>query len=150
MEYLDCQAISLLEIISVTNKPVDIELLHVISGLQKGHITSIIEDLEERQFIIEKSYSGLHCYDFQHVTMKEILYQRIDPQRRKMLHETIGNIAESSGIGICKNYSTEDLVYHFVRSSNKEKAIKYGLDHAQKSKDIYLNFQATVLSFTLS
>ncbi len=81
-------------------------------------------------------------YAFEHVLVQEEIYRMIPARRMRKLHGLAGGSIEELCGQRLREY-TEQLAYHFDRSDDGEKAIRYLLAAGDKAYRLYLNDEGT-------
>ncbi len=81
------------------------------------------------------------AFAFTHDKIREVLYEELNPIRRRRLHQRIGE-------GLERLYAPDlsahiqDLSYHFVQSGDLQKGLQYSTQAAEKAVQIYAHAQA--------
>jgi class 3 adenylate cyclase/predicted ATPase len=98
-------------------------ILEVASGI-KSELELILGELESAQFIYKELGLTEHSYIFKHALTQEVAYNSLLIERRKLLHERVGQVLEAR---LDKQVGDElsQLAHHFSRSDNVGKAIEY-------------------------
>ncbi|MDD5529421.1 MAG: sigma 54-interacting transcriptional regulator [bacterium] len=131
---LDKKSIELLKCASIIGEEFSIELLERIL---KANIPEDINKLKQLSIIKEKQ--GI-VYEFVNNKFRQVLYERISVNDKKLLHQKIGVLLEKSNI---KDIGA--LAYHFINSGDKVKGMRYGLEAAEKAVSKYANTEAISL-----
>jgi len=105
-----------------------LERLYVLRGLQFLHSRPTPSDLE---------------FIFYHGLTQEVAYQSLLEEHRRELH---GLIAEQLERKFSENETLESnssvLAYHYLRSSHREKALRWVVESARQAARIYSNVEA--------
>jgi tetratricopeptide (TPR) repeat protein len=76
-------------------------------------------------------------FTFTHDKIREVLYEELNPVRRRRLHQRIGRglerLYEGKGIGA----HVQDLAYHFLHSGDWAKGLSYSLRAAEAARAVY-------------
>jgi predicted ATPase len=81
-------------------------------------------DLQAGEFIYEQPATGDIQYVFKHALTQEVAYNSLLIERRKLLHERIGDVIESLYASSLDDHLAE-LAYHYSHSDNISKAVEY-------------------------
>ena len=128
--------------------PACTEMLHAAAVLGKrftfpelSTITSLPEDdlldrLDEavRARLIQSE--GGEVFSFTHDKIREVLYEELNPIRRRRLNQKAGD-------GLERLYTTDldrhaqDLAFHFIESGDLEKGLRYALQAARRAAGLY-------------
>lgn len=102
----------------------------------KAPVLDSLETLTSSEFTERDEKNPELAYLFRHVVMHEVAYESLPTQLRAKLHELIGLFIES-------NFKTDTidaldlLAFHFGRTENKEKKLKYYLLAADAASRAY-------------
>ncbi len=94
--------------------------------------------------------AGDDSFAFTHDKIREVLYEELNPIRRRRLHQRIGETLEklfsASADGDPRaergEARAEDLAYHFTLSGDLAKSLAYSLAAAQDARRIFANDEA--------
>lgn len=117
---LSPKAMELIRLAAVAGRKLRLSLFKAVSNWEEEEIFSAIDELIERQFLNRLE----HEYLFPHDRVRETLYDSLDEEIRKDLHQRVAETIENENINQLINVSGE-LAYHFSRSNETKKAIKY-------------------------
>jgi class 3 adenylate cyclase/tetratricopeptide (TPR) repeat protein len=112
-----------MQIASVIGKEFAFRILQTILDRRKDLKTALL-DLQGLEFISKKKLFPELEYIFKHALTQEVAYNSLLKERRKEIHEKIGNSIEALHPDNLEEYY-ELLAYHFGHSDNKEKTIEY-------------------------
>jgi class 3 adenylate cyclase/tetratricopeptide (TPR) repeat protein len=125
----------IMQVASVIGREFAYRILQTITGMREELKSSLI-NLQGLEFIYEKRLFPELEYIFKHALTQEVAYKSLLQKRRKEIHEKIGSAIEGLYPDRLEEYY-ELLAYHYVRSDNKDKAVRY-LDLAnQKTARLY-------------
>lgn len=100
------------------------ELIRIVTGYSESDLLSYLSALRDSELIYERGIYPESTYIFKHALTLEVVYGLILSEKRKMLHEKIGNAIE-----ILYNENIHEyygvLVRHFIESGNYKKAAEY-------------------------
>ena len=84
----------------------------------------MLADLQAGEFIYEQPAANDVEYVFKHALTQEVAYNSILIERRKLLHERVGQALESMFAEHLDDH-LGDLAHHYSRSDNVSKAVEY-------------------------
>jgi tetratricopeptide (TPR) repeat protein len=112
-----------MQVASVIGRDFAYRILHTITGMQE-ELKSRLVNLQELEFIYEKSLFPELEYIFKHALTQEVAYNSLLLKRRKEIHERIGKaIEELYPDRLAEFY--EMLAYHYASGESWEKAYQY-------------------------
>lgn len=79
---------------------------------------------------------GPDSFVFTHDKIREVLYQELNPIRRRRLHQRIGESLEST-LGEGGDGRVQDMAHHFIQSGDLERGLKYSLQAAEQAREIF-------------
>jgi tetratricopeptide (TPR) repeat protein len=113
----------IMQVASVIGREFAYRILQTIMGMREELKSSLL-NLQGLEFIYEKKIFPELEFIFKHAMTQEVAYKSLLLQRRKEIHGKIGNAIEQLYPDRLEEYY-ELLAYHYLRSDNKEKAVKY-------------------------
>ncbi|MBM3303283.1 MAG: guanylate cyclase, partial [Deltaproteobacteria bacterium] len=119
----------IMQVASVIGREFAFQILQTITGMKEG-LKSNLLNLQGLEFIAEKRLFPELEYIFKHALIQEVAYNSLLTNRRKEIHEKIGEAIETLYPEHLEEYY-ELLAYHYGRSEDREKALKY-LDLANR------------------
>ena len=119
----------LLQTLAVMGREFPLKLVREVWGqfqMHDGHdaLEKRISDLQSAEFIYEQPSSDDVQYTFKHALTQEVAYHSILAERRKTIHQRVGNAIEALYRGRLEEHLTE-LANHYRCSSDAEKAVTY-------------------------
>jgi len=127
----------ILNIISLFFDGAPIELLEIISGKDELEIIDLIEELEKKNLIKEKTFVDEIRYKFTHQKLREFVYTKQSATKRRILHNKIAGVLEKGLKGDKKDISIySKLIYHFSNGEDRLNTLKYTI----KNLNVYLDF----------
>jgi predicted ATPase len=78
---------------------------------------------------------------FKHILIQDVAYHSLLTKTRKQLHERVGNAMEELYKDRLGGHY-EQLAYHYQKSGNREKAVKYHVLAAKKAANHFANEEA--------
>jgi len=112
-----------MQVASVIGREFAYRILQVLTGMQ-DELRAYIFNLQELEFIYEKSLFPELEYIFKHDLTQEVAYNSLLVKRRKDIHERIGKAIEELYQDRLQEFY-EVLAHHYSRSDNIEKAYEY-------------------------
>jgi tetratricopeptide (TPR) repeat protein len=76
-------------------------------------------------------------FTFTHDKIREVLYEELNPIRRRRLHQRIGQGLERLYQGQDIGAHVQDLAYHFLHSGDWAKGLSYSLRTAEAARAVY-------------
>lgn len=100
------------------------ELLKEVMNIPEQELLKNIDILKNSELLYERGIFPESTYIFKHALTRDVIYDSILTEKKKALHETIGNVIERLyKEGISEFYGI--LSDHFLKSDNYEKSIAY-------------------------
>ena len=112
-----------LQIASVIGREFAYRILQVLTGMQ-DELRAYVFNLQELEFIYEKSLFPELEYIFKHDLTQEVAYNSLLLKRRREIHERIGKAIEELYSERLEEFY-EVLAHHYSRSDNTDKAYEY-------------------------
>jgi tetratricopeptide (TPR) repeat protein len=112
-----------MQVASVIGRDFAFRILQTITGLRE-ELKAYLLNLQELEFIYEKSLFPELEYIFKHALTQEVVYNSLLLKRRKEIHEKIGEAIEQIFAERLEEFY-EMLAYHFVQGEVWDKAITY-------------------------
>jgi DNA-binding winged helix-turn-helix (wHTH) protein len=132
----------LLEIASVAGTTFSVAVIARALGQAREKTETLYRDLAKASEYLQ--YAGLRKrpngrgtprYSFVHALYQNVIYDRLTAERRRQLHQAIGERTEAAYTGAPQRVAAE-LAVHFERAGDLERALKYLLQAAQNSIDL--------------
>ncbi|MGZ3599368.1 MAG: ATP-binding protein [Ktedonobacterales bacterium] len=123
------KTVGVLHTAAILGRTFDLALLAEVVGQEQ-------EEIEEK--LIEAARAGLlralstETYTFSHDKIRECLYSEVTPLRRKRLHGFIGHALET-GVDQANAQQLASLAFHFARSGDHERGVRYSLLAAERA-----------------
>jgi predicted ATPase len=114
----------LLQVGSVIEREFSYGLIKEVSGLTERKILSRLSALKDSELIFERGIFPENMYIFKHALTQEVVYDSILTQRKKELHNKIGQAIEQlykDNVHECYGILAE----HFISSENFKKGAEY-------------------------
>jgi len=124
-----------LDWMAVHGRPIDFSTLQAISHQPKMTLLNAVEQLYERQLLVET----IGQYDFDHNKIREVVYYELSAARRGLYHRQIAETLEVLPLSPAK---ASILAHHFERGGENEKALAYWMQAGKHALDTYAYHQA--------
>lgn len=116
----------ILDLLSLFFNGVSFEVLLFLSNKEEYELLEILEDLINKKLIREESRLDNIKFYFSHQKTLEYVYNEMSFTKKKFFHEKIGVFYESKLENSKKDMLIyTELIYHFNKSGNKQKNLKY-------------------------
>ena len=109
---------------SVIEREFSYDLIKQVIGISQDELLSYLSVLKDSELLYERGVYPASTYIFKHALTQEVLYESMLTNRKKKLHEDIGNTIEN----LYKENIHEHcavLSEHFIESGNYEKGAEY-------------------------
>lgn len=135
--YLSEDAKKLLNIASLFFDEIPLSILKQLTGKDELSLMDVIEELEKRYILEEMNRDDKIAFRFTHSKLREYVYLKQSEARKKILHQKIAQILETSYEEKTMNLQNyHRLIYHYSSAGMEEKALDYRI----RSLNYYLNF----------
>jgi class 3 adenylate cyclase/tetratricopeptide (TPR) repeat protein len=124
IDRLSAEEKNLLQTMAVIGTDFRAALLRKVAGTSEEALEPKITALQVAEFIYEQPAIADAEYTFKHALTQEVAYGSTLLERRKVLHERIGNAIETLYSDRLDDH-LDDLARHFRRSGNTVKAVEY-------------------------
>jgi len=118
----------LLQTLAVIGTEFPLEVARKTVQLSSDQLDHLISRLQAGEFIYEQPATGDLEYRFKHALTRDEAYKSILTERRKLLHERIGQAIETLFAQSIDDHASE-LAHHYSLSANNRKAVEF-LGHA--------------------
>ncbi len=114
----------LLQTLAVIGKDFPLNLVRDMTASSEDRLEPMLKGLQAGEFIDEKPALGEAEYTFKHALTQEVAYNSVLMERRRLLHERIGEVIEARFKDRIDDHLAE-LAHHYSRSANTRKAVEY-------------------------
>jgi predicted ATPase len=114
----------LLQTISAVGRESSYDLIKRITGLTEPELLPQLSVLKDSELLYERGIYPQSTYVFKHALTQDVAYDSLLLKRRKEIHGKIGEDIEALYPDRLEEYY-ELLAYHYGRSANADKAVKY-------------------------
>jgi len=132
-ERLSDTAKELLTLAAVAGRCFYVDLLLHITGQTEAEFLLLLKELIATQLVVEES--GEH-FAFRHALTRHAIYEQILKRERKSLHRTLAETIEQVYHATLDAH-IEDLVYHYIRAEEWQKAQVYAQRAGEKAQALY-------------
>jgi class 3 adenylate cyclase/tetratricopeptide (TPR) repeat protein len=140
IDRLEANLKRIMQVASVIGRDFAYRILQTITAM-KQELKSCLLNLQELEFIYEKSLFPELEYIFKHALTQEVAYNSLLLKRRKEIHEKIGQAIENLYPDRLEEFY-EILAHHYSRSENWEKAYNFLKLSGDKALRNYSNWES--------
>jgi tetratricopeptide (TPR) repeat protein len=123
-----------------------LDVLHTAAAVGKtfsfGDLAPLFDDenplldaLDEARFAQLIRDAGQESFSFTHDKIREVLYEELNPIRRRRLHQKIGEALEAAGAA--QDDRVQNLAHHFAQSGDLERGFRYALAAAAHAQSVF-------------
>src|SRR5207253_8217526 len=119
--------------------------LAAVSAVGEDALLDSLDEASGAQLIRAQagvSSAGDDMFAFTHDKIREVLYEELNPIRRRRLHQRIGEGLERLSAAGGSRPAMQVLAHHFVESGNLEKGLRYSLRAAEESAALFAHEEA--------
>jgi class 3 adenylate cyclase/tetratricopeptide (TPR) repeat protein len=120
----------LLQTLAVIGTEFSLKLASQVASKPEEEVISMLSHLEQREFIYERMAAGDIEYTFKHALSHDVAYNSVLVERRKVLHESVGDAIESLYRDNLDDHLGE-LARQYTHSGNALKTVQYALAAAE-------------------
>jgi predicted ATPase len=124
IDQLSAERKELLQTLAVIGRESLLGLIGKVVAQTEAQLERMLGDLQAGEFIYEQPATGDIEYVFKHALTQEVAYNSLLIERRKLLHERIGDAIESHYPSSLDDHLAE-LAHHYSHSDNVTKAVEY-------------------------
>lgn len=140
---LDKISYETLETISAFNMPVSLEIIESILEASHNEIKDILAELISHQIIEQRLADWGYTYDYHSKKIKNEIYKKIEPSRKKALHKKCAKILEEM-YKDDNRINKDELIYHYIKTGEKQKALNIIIESADRMLKLHINAQTMV------
>ena len=133
VDALPPEAKEVLQTGSVIEREFDFPLLKRVMNFQEQGLVSLLTRLKDSELIYERGIAPDSTFIFRHALTREVVYDSILTDRRKALHEAVGQALEMLHQERLDDYYGL-LSEHFIKSKNYVKGAEYSGKAARKAE----------------
>jgi predicted ATPase len=135
----ECQQV--LTMASFVGNDFTFEILREVTGIEENKLLQLMEKILKTGLLRCRVALWEDACSFADVLVRDVLYEEVNPLRRKKLHNVVGCALEKVYSGKISEHLGE-LASHFLESGDKDKALDYFLKAGEKAANIYANNEA--------
>jgi class 3 adenylate cyclase/predicted ATPase len=124
IDRLSAEQKELLQTLAVIGRESLLGLLKKVVSPTEAQLERMLGALQAGEFIYEQPAAAGIEYTFKHALTQEVAYDSLLIERRKLLHERVGQALESMFAEQLDDH-LGDLAHHYRRSDNVTKAVEY-------------------------
>ena len=143
MDRLGEQGQELLSMASLIGNEFTFDALREVTGTEEDSLLETMEKILKTGLLKCRVRRGKDVCTFSDVLIRDVLYQEINPLRRKKLHSLVGTALEKAYAKEGEEHSGE-LATHFLEAGEKDKALKYFLKAGERAERIYAHNEAAI------
>jgi class 3 adenylate cyclase/pimeloyl-ACP methyl ester carboxylesterase len=136
IDRLPAEEKQLLQSAAVIGTDVPLVLLQAITELSEDDLRGGLAHVQAAEFLYETRLFPDPEYTFKHALTHDVAYGSLLHERRRMLHQRVGEAIEARYADRLAEFS-ETLASHFERGEAWAKAVRYYLRAAEKAKEHY-------------
>lgn len=112
-----------------------------LAAVTEGGEETLLDRLDEAETAQLIRSTPPETYTFTHDKIREVLYDEINPIRRRRLHQRLGE-------GLLKLHAADlerhaqELAYHFIESGDLERGLEFAIQAARQAARIYAHDEA--------
>jgi len=129
----------LLQTLAVIGDEFELALVREVAKISPNNLDSALARLQDAEFIYEQPATDDIEYSFKHSLTRDVTYNSILTNRRKLLHERVGSAIETLYRGSLEEHLRE-LAHQFEHSANSGRAVEY-LSRAARSALSFSSYQ---------
>ena len=139
---LDEECQNVLTMASCIGNDFTFEILREVTSIEENKLLEITEKMLKTGLLKCRVAHGEDTCSFADVLIRDVLYEEINPLRRKKLHNVVGHALEKVYASKISEHLGE-LASHFLESGDKDRALDYFLKAGEKARSIYANNEAS-------
>jgi tetratricopeptide (TPR) repeat protein len=112
-----------------------------VSGIEESKLLELIEKLLKTGLVKHRVIRGEDMCSFVDIIVRDVVYEEVNPFRRKKLHSDVGRALEKVYAKKIDEHFGE-LALHFLEGGEKDKALDYFLKAGERAQKIYANNEA--------
>jgi predicted ATPase/class 3 adenylate cyclase len=114
----------LLQTLAVIGRESTLRLISKVASQADRQLMITLGDLQAAEFVYHQTAGNDAVYVFKHALTQEVAYNSLLVERRKQLHERVGQAIEAAFANQLDDQVSR-LAYHYSHSNNADKTIEY-------------------------
>ena len=136
----DC--LNILTMASFVGKDFTLETIEKITGIEEKELREIAKNLIRKGLLKHLSNHGSDMYSFANVLFRDIIYEEVNPLKRRKIHGIVGSTFEKLYATMTDSHFYE-LSSHYFKSGHKEKATVFSLRAGEQAERIHADVEAS-------
>src|SRR6266851_912031 len=124
IDRLSAEQKELLQTLAVIGRESPLALIREVAPQQNTQLERMLGDLQAGEFIYEQPAPAGVEYTFKHALTQDVAYDSLLIERRKLLHDRIGDAIESLYASSLDDHLAE-LAHHYSHTDSVAKAVEY-------------------------
>jgi class 3 adenylate cyclase/predicted ATPase len=124
IDRLSAEQKDLLQTLAVMGRESPLALIREVAPQQNTQLERMLGDLQAGEFIYEQPAPAGVEYTFKHALTQDVAYDSLLIERRKLLHDRIGDAIESLYASSLDDHLAE-LAHHYSHTDSVAKAVEY-------------------------
>ncbi len=135
LESLEELELEILKTMAVFSQGIELELLSEVSGHHPEQLQSALLELQNRQLVAVEDRSHSPKNLFSHTKIGEVIYQKLDPMLRRLLHVRFAEILISRHSGDSGWFGA--IAHHCLEGRLSRRAIEWGIRAARTAAELF-------------
>jgi len=136
LDRLGPECVETLHLAAVLGKTFAFADLASCSTRNEDELLDALDEATAAQLVIAREGES---FTFTHDKIREVLYEELNPVRRRRTHQKIGEMLEARA-----DARVEDLSFHFLHAGDLERALRWSLAAAERSRHVQALDEAVV------
>jgi predicted ATPase/class 3 adenylate cyclase len=124
----------LLQTLSVVGREFPMSLIRAVVARSVEELDRMLNDLQLAELIYEQPAVGDTEYSFKHALTRDVAYNSVLHERRKLMHERVAAALENLYADSIEDH-VASLAHHYTQSANAVKAVEYCTRACRQSSD---------------
>ncbi len=135
---LDDECQDVLTMGSLVGNDFTCEALSEVTGIEENKLLELIDKLLKTGLVKHRIIRGEDVCSFVDIIVRDVVYEEINPFKRKKLHNVVGSALEKVYAKKIDEHFGE-LAFHFLEGGEKDKALDHFLKAGEKARKVYAN-----------
>ena len=120
------------------------EVLAAVARRTHDELREALDQLVDAGLIFRQGIPPRVSFTFKHALVQDAAYNMLLRSQRQRLHAAIGTVLEEGfpETGATQSESAALLAYHWLRAEDREKALRYTLEAAERARKLYARPEA--------
>ncbi len=134
LDGLDSQTCEVLHHAAVLGKTFEFGLLAAFTGSPEDKLLDALDEALTAQLVRPE---GEEVFGFTHDKIREVLYEELNPIRRRRLHQRLAESLEQLYPPAASGLPVQDLAHHFLHGGDLKKGLHYAVLAAENADGLY-------------